>query len=282
VRTTLASRLCSLRGTIKETQAFSRISLCRSPRFCQSRGTLPPDCHKVLDRRSTHKKKFSHSQLTLTQNLGVLKSTVLPHFLQNLRYIQSTTDVKKLQTRLNLSLTRALPVHGDHTALLADTGVPLRALIQYTHLAQLHFRLTKTRSDTLPATLFKTFNKSLALSNHHPSTLDYHIRNSVHQFRIDPLVDPLPRMATLPHKSRERAYRNILRTTISTLWRMELLTHAHLQLPHINSRKASYIHIARDDLQRRDLIKPAQYLRSHLDQLPLLCLQTQATSYIPH
>jgi len=88
-------------------------------------------------------------------------------------------------------------------------------------------------------------------------------------------------MTTFPLKSRERAYRNILRTTISTLWRMELLNLAPLHLPHINRRKASYIHIARDDLQRLDLFKPAQYLRSHLDQLPLLRLRAQATSYIP-
>jgi len=154
--------------------------------------------------------------------------------------------------------------------------------MQYTHLAQLRFRLTKSRPDTLHATLFKTFNKSLALSNLHPSTLDYHIWNSLHQLRIDPLVDPLSHMATLPHKSRERAYRNILRTTISTLWRMELLNHAPLHLPHTNCRKASYaIHIARDDLQRCDLFKPVQYLRTHLDQLPLLRLRIQATSYIP-
>jgi len=38
------------------------------------------------------------SQLTPTQSLGLWKSTVLPHFLQNLRYIQSTTDVTKLQS----------------------------------------------------------------------------------------------------------------------------------------------------------------------------------------
>jgi len=88
-------------------------------------------------------------------------------------------------------------------------------------------------------------------------------------------------MTTLPHKRRERAYRNILRTTISTLWRMELPNHAPLHLPHINCRKASYVHIARDDLQRRDLFKPAQYLRYHLDQLPLLRLGTQDPSYIP-
>jgi len=88
-------------------------------------------------------------------------------------------------------------------------------------------------------------------------------------------------MTTLPQKCREHAYRNILRTTINTLWRMELLNLAPLHLFHNNCRKASYIYIARDDLQRRDLFKPAQYLRSHLDQLPLLRLRTQATSYIP-
>jgi len=87
-----------------------------------------------------------------------IRGESLPHFLQNLRYIQSPTDVAKLQTSLNLFLARALHVYGDHTALLADTGVPPLTLIQYTHLAQLHFRLTKTRPDTLPATLFKTFN----------------------------------------------------------------------------------------------------------------------------
>jgi len=100
-----------------------------------------------------------------------------------------------------------------------------------------------------------TFNKPLALNNLHPSTLDYHIRNSLHQLYIDPLVDPFPHMIIFPHKCRERAYRNILRTTISTLWRMDLLNQAPLHLPHTNCRKASYIHIARDDLQRRDLFK---------------------------
>ena len=178
------------------------------------------------------------------------KSTVLPHFLQNLRYIQSTTDVAKLQTSLNLSLSRALHVYGDHIALLADTGVPPLNLIQYTRLAQLHFCLTKTKPDTLHATVFKTFNESLALSNPHSSTLDYHIRNSLHQLHIDPLVDPLPHMVTLPPKSWKRACRNILRTTISTLWQMDLLNQAPLHLPHTNCRKASYIHIAHDDLQR--------------------------------
>ena len=61
------------------------------------------------------------SQLTPTQNLGLWKSIVLPHFLQNLRSIHSDTDIKKMQTSLNLSLARVLHVYGDHTGLLADT-----------------------------------------------------------------------------------------------------------------------------------------------------------------
>ena len=167
---------------------------------------------------------------------------------------------------------------GNHTGLLADTGVPP---LTTTMLAQLHFRLTKTHSDALPATLFKTFNKPLALNNFHPSALDYHIQNSLHQLHIDPLVDLLPHMITFPQKCCKHVYRNVLHNTISTLWRMELLNLTPLHLPHNNCRKSSYIHIARDDLQRHDLFKPVQYFRSHLDQLPLLRLRTQATSYIP-
>jgi len=44
------------------------------------------------------------SQITPTQNLGLWKSVVLPHFLKNLCYIHSDADIKNLQTSLNLSL----------------------------------------------------------------------------------------------------------------------------------------------------------------------------------
>ena len=44
-----------------------------------------------------------------------------------------------------------------------------------------------------------TFNKSLALSNLHPTTLDYGIRNSLHQLNSDPLVDPLPHVGHEVH-----------------------------------------------------------------------------------
>jgi len=97
------------------------------------------------------------SQLTLTQNLGLWKSIVLPHFLQTLRYIHNNTDINKMQTSLNLSLARVLHVYGgDHTGPLSDTEIPPLQLTRYVHLAHLHFRLTITRPYTLPALLFKS------------------------------------------------------------------------------------------------------------------------------
>ena len=177
------------------------------------------------------------SQLTPTQNLGLWKSIVLPHFLQNLRYIHSDTDIKKMQTSLNLSLH----VYGDHAGLLADTGIPPLLLTRYVHLAQLHFRLTITRPDTLPALLFQKLNSSLPLPNLHTSTLDYYIQYATHAFKVDLQTDPLPDMTLQPTKNRERAFRNMMRKTISTLWRGQLYNAARTHAVQSPGRKASYI-----------------------------------------
>jgi len=64
-----------------------------------------------------------------------------------------------MQTGLNLFLARVLHVCGAHTALFGDTGIQPFTWIQYTHLAQMHFRLTKTRLNTLSVIVFKTLNK---------------------------------------------------------------------------------------------------------------------------
>jgi len=69
-----------------------------------------------------------------------------------------------MKTSLNLSLARVLHVYGDHTGLLADTGIPLLQFMKYVHLAQLHFGLIITRPDTLPAILFKKLNSPFPLS----------------------------------------------------------------------------------------------------------------------
>ena len=100
-----------------------------------------------------------------------------------------------MQTDLNLSLA-ILHVYDDHTALLADTGIPPLQLTQYVHLAQLHFRFNLTRPDTHPALLFKTLNTPFPLSNLHTTTLDYHIRYATHAFKIDLQTEPLPHMAS--------------------------------------------------------------------------------------
>jgi len=167
-----------------------------------------------------------------------------------------------MQTSLNLSLAIVLRVYGDHNALLADTGIPPLQLTQYVHLTQLHFRLTITRPDTLPALLFKTLNTPFPLSNLHTTTLDYHIRYATHAFKIDRdlQTDPLPHMASQPSKNRERAFRNMRRKIISDLWKGQLHNAAHTPSGQPLGRKASYIHIARDDLQRLTFLnQPSSY-----------------------
>jgi len=166
-----------------------------------------------------------------------------------------------MQTSLYLSLARVLHVNGDRTALLADTGTPPLKLTKYVHLAQLYFRLTITKPDILPSLLFKKLNAPFPLSNLQTTTLDYHIRYVTHAFKIDLQNDPLPHMASQPSKNRERAFRNMMRKIFSDLWKGQFHSDnaAHTPSGQPLVRKASYIHIARDDLQRLDLFKPAQF-----------------------
>jgi len=164
-----------------------------------------------------------------------------------------------MRTSLNLSLDRVLHVYGDHTGLLADTGISPLQLTKYVHLTQLHLRLTITRLDTLPALLFKNLklNKPFPLSNLHTTTLDYHVRYATHTFKIDLQTDPHPHMASQP-PNRARAL-NMLENIISDLWKGQLYNAAHTPAGQPLGRKASYIQIARDDLQRIDLFKPVQF-----------------------
>ena len=55
------------------------------------------------------------------QVLDLWKACVLPHLLQNLRYLQEN-QVERLQVTLNRSLARSLHVYGETTALCADMG----------------------------------------------------------------------------------------------------------------------------------------------------------------
>jgi len=89
-------------------------------------------------------------------------------------------------------------------------------------------------------------------------------------------------MTLQPTKNRERAFRNMMRKTISTLWRGQLYNDARTHALQSPGRKASYIRIAHTDLQRLDLFTPAQFLHIPHNQLPLLRLRTQATNYPTH
>jgi len=70
-------------------------------------------------------------------------------------------------------------------------------------------------------------------------------------------------------KNRERAFQNMMRKTISDLWKGQLYNAARTHAGQTPGRKASYIQIAHDDLQSLDLFKPAQFLRISHNQLPL-------------
>ena len=118
-------------------------------------------------------------------------------------------------------------------------------------------------------------------SNLHTSTLDYHIRYATHAFKIDLHTDPLPDMTSQPPKNHERVFRNMMRKNMSDLWKGQLYNAARTHAGQPPGRKASYIQIAHDDLQRLDLFKQAQFLRIPHNQLPFLRLRTQATSCIP-
>jgi hypothetical protein len=90
---------------------------------------------------------------TPTQTLNLWKACVLPHLLQNLRYLKET-QVESLQITLNSSLKRLLHVYGHTLALCADMGVLPLQLTQQVQLAQLHFRLTQVYKDSIPDTLY--------------------------------------------------------------------------------------------------------------------------------
>jgi len=92
-------------------------------------------------------------------------------------------------------------------------------------------------------------------------------------------------MASQPSQNRERAFRNMMRKSISDLWKGQLYNAAHTHAGQSPGRNASYILIDNAHLQSLDLFKPAQFLRISHNQVPLLRLRTEANSYIsthPH
>jgi len=154
---------------IREVYQFEYLGLLLDPKLSMHLAALNAITKAAKGHALTQSVSYSmrydrkQSQLSPIQSLGLWKSVVLPHFLQNLRYIHRESDLAKMQTSLNKSLARTLHVYGHHTALLADTGIPPLYLTRMVHLAQLHFRLSKTHTLTIPGLLFSRSTSSTFL-----------------------------------------------------------------------------------------------------------------------
>ena len=125
--------------------------------------------------------------------------------------------------------------------LLADTGIPPLQLTRYVHLAQLHFRLTITRPDTLPALLFKKLNSFLPLPNLFTPTLGYHIRYATHAFKVDLQADVLPEMISQPTKNHDVLFETWGEKLLAPLWRGKLYNAARTHAGQSPVRKVSYL-----------------------------------------
>ena len=177
-----------------------------------------------------------------------------------------------MQTSLNLSLARVLHVYGDHTRLLADTGITPLQLTKYVHLAPLHFKLTITRPDTLLVLLCKKINTPCPLSNLH--TTNYHIRYATLAFKTDLQTGPLFHLASQTSKNRLLAFRNMMKKIISDLWKGQLYNAA--LIPAVQPLGKNQI--AWDDLHCSDLFKTTLFLLNPHNQLHFFDSQPQPTT----
>jgi hypothetical protein len=109
--------------------------------------------HSLQYDDSSHRHRPSINA-TPIQALNLWKAFVLPHLLQNLRYLKEN-QVESLQVTLNSSLKRTLHVYGHTVALCADMGVLSLRLTQQVQLAQLHFRRLKCTKTLFPALFTK-------------------------------------------------------------------------------------------------------------------------------
>jgi len=213
---------------------------------------------------------------TPTQAINLWKACVLPHLLQNLRYLKEN-HVESLQITLNSSLKRTLHVYGHTTALCAMGELPLR-LTQHVQLAQLHFRQTQVYKDSIPGTLYDiTMSQFQDLPSQAMEKLMKQAQNHLHP---QPASNPPQVNQTLPG-NKEKSYKNWLRVQASDLWRRELMNFkSRTQAP---GRFQAYVQYNTTDLERVNLYKPAPYLSIHHGHaLYLIRLRTQAWSqYIP-
>ena len=175
-----------------------------------------------------------------------------------------------MQTSLNLYLARTLDIYGDHIALLADAGIPPFAHTQLVHLAQLHFKLTKTIPHTIPGALYKLRSDPISIPQLHPKSLDRHIQHTLQQLKIDPIQDALPHMIEPPPQNRKKAYRNMMQQNVRNIWGLQLYNETLRYSGHSIGRLGSYVNIAWEGLRRTNLFQPAWQRNWHVSTTKIL------------
>jgi len=212
-----------------------------------------------------------------TQTLNLWKACVLPHLLQNLRYL-TENQVDSLEVTLKSSLKRTLHVYGHPVALCANMGVPPLRLTQQVQLAQLRFRLTRVHKDSIPGTLYEiTMFTSQYLP---PQAMERLMEKAQNHLYPQSALHPPQVNQALP-ENKEKSYKNWLRVQASNLWRRELMS---FKLPaQAPGRLPAYVQYNTKDLERVNLYKPAPYLSIHHGHaLDLIRLRAQAwPQYIP-
>jgi hypothetical protein len=212
-----------------------------------------------------------------TQTLNLWKACVLPHLLQNLRYL-TESQVDSLQVTLNSSLKRTLHVYGHPVALCADMGVSPLRLTQQVQLAQLRFRLTRVHKDSIPGTLYEITMTTFQYLP--PQAMERLMEKAQNHLHPQPALQPPQVNQALPG-NKEKSYKNWLKVQASDLWRRELM---FLKLPtQAPGRLPAYVKYNSRDLERVNLYKPAPYLSIHHGHaLDLIRLRAQAwPQYIP-
>jgi hypothetical protein len=167
---------------------------------------------------SSHRHRPSINE-TPTQALNLWKTCVLPHLLQNLRYLKEN-QAESLQVTLNSSLKRTLHVYGHTVALCADMGVPPLRLTQQVQLAQLHFRLTEVYKDSIPGTLYEI--PMSRFQDLPPQAMERLMKQAQNHLHPQPALHPPQVNQALP-ENKEKSYKNWLRVQASDLWRRELM-----------------------------------------------------------
>ena len=233
--------------------------------------------YALANARSCPRSPLSSGPATILYHLWYAKVAV--HALSNLVVLHSPAHRNQLQVLLNKSLAATFRVPLTAVPCLhLELGFPPLDLQAAVALARLHCRLHLLPSDTLAHRMFtirRSYPGGPALSS-----LELAMRRSLDLLGSFALWDNFqlpPKVLLALPRHRERAYARSLRPVVTGLWLLRLGPRP--PPPPITSRLSAYLSLTSPELGRRDLFRPAPYLRAlpHHPSLPLLRLRCQSS-----